>query len=392
MAAGLLTVSVGRVLQTLASAEPSDRPYGRLLPPDANGIRLPAGFVSRIIARTGQVVGATGYVWHAWPDGGACFPLANGRHAYVSNSELDAGTGGVSAVVFDVNGEITDAYRICSGTTRNCAGGATPWGTWMSGEEFEFGQIYECDPTGQTPAVARPSLGTFRHEAGAVDPATGIVYLTEDEPDGRLYRFVPDASGSLASGQLYAATVDEQQHVAWVVTSVDRRDQTSQTQPFNGGEGIVVRGDTLFFATKGDKRIWSIDLATSQLDVLHDCLARPTTALNAIDNLCVDPLSGDLYVAEDGGNLELCLLAETPSGLVISPFLQFIGHDLSEVAGPAFSPDGTTLYVSSQRGSDGINGVTIAVTGPFRNRLRIDATSSIGDSPPVPRRSVTPNS
>ncbi len=337
-------------------------------------------------------MGATGYVWHAWPDGGACFPLANGRHAYVSNSELDSGTGGASAVVFDVNGEIADAYRICSGTTRNCAGGATPWGTWMSGEEFDLGQIYECDPTGQTAAVARPLLGKFRHEAGAVDTATGIVYLTEDQPDGRLYRFVPETIGSLARGKLFAAKVDGQQHVEWVATSVNGPDRNVQTEPFDGGEGIVVRGNTLFFATKGDKRIWSIDLATSQLDVLHDCLATPIAALNAIDNLCVDPMSGDLYVAEDGGNLELCLLAETPSGLVISPFLQFIGHDLSEVAGPAFSPDGTTLYVSSKRGSDGINGVTIAVTGPFRNRLRIDAAASTGTPPPIPRRSDPPNS
>src|SRR4051812_12694297 len=82
---------------------------GALRPPDANGLRLLQGFVSRKIATTGLQVAATGYVWHPAPDGGACFPLADGGWSYVSNSE--AAPGGASYVRFAGNGSIVGAGR-----------------------------------------------------------------------------------------------------------------------------------------------------------------------------------------------------------------------------------------------------------------------------------------
>jgi secreted PhoX family phosphatase len=69
-----------------------------------------------------------------------------------------------------------------------------------------------------------------------------------------------------------------------------------------------------------------------------------------------------MLVAEDGDDMQLCLLG--PNGEA-APLLQVLGHPSSEIAGPAFSPDGTRLYFSSQRGGDG-RGVTYEVTGPFR--------------------------
>ena len=69
------------------------------------------------------------------------------------------------------DGTVVDAYPICTGTTLNCAGGATPWGTWLTARSIPRGQVWECDPTGHRAAVARPALGTFTHEAVAVDPA-----------------------------------------------------------------------------------------------------------------------------------------------------------------------------------------------------------------------------
>jgi secreted PhoX family phosphatase len=350
-------------LTELAAAVWPPARYGDLGPPDADGVRVPAGFTSTRIARTWDPVAGTDHLWHQAPDGGACFPTPDGGHVYVSNSEVSRGGGGVGAVWFDASGTIVDAATLLSGTSRNCAGGPTPWGTWLSCEESgSSGQVWEVDPSRRT-ATVRPAMGSFSHEAVAVDPVEHCCYLTEDDPSGRLYRFVPDAWPSLSSGSLQAARVVDGT-VSWVDVRADRPERSRATTPFDGGEGIALDHRSLLFSTKGDRRVWELDLDTGRLTVFFDAARRPGVALTHVDNLVLHPQAGHLFVAEDGGDMELCMLTRTGGTPEVSAVVRFEGHGGSEVTGPAFSPDGRHLYVTSQRGPDG-RGVTVRVTGPW---------------------------
>ncbi|MEU3885908.1 alkaline phosphatase PhoX [Streptomyces sp. NPDC029041] len=355
-----------------APAQPGTGPYGPLGSPDANGIRLPAGFTSRVIARSGQRVGSTSYTWHNAPDGGACYADGTGW-IYVSNSEINP-SGGASAVRFSSAGAITGAYRILSNTRQNCAGGKTPWNTWLSCEEVSLGYVYETDPWGTNAAVQRAAMGRFKHEAAAADPVRKVVYLTEDETDGRFYRFVPATWGNLSSGKLQVMVAGSGTSGSFTWADVPdpdgsptaTRSQVSGSKSFNGGEGCHYANDTVWFTTKGDNRVWQLNLQNNTYELAYDdSLVNGTAPLTGVDNI-TGASSGDLFVAEDGGTMEICVI--TPDDIVAS-FLRVDGQSASEITGPAFSPDGTRLYFSSQRGTSGSSsgGITYEVTGPFRS-------------------------
>lgn len=378
VAAGGLTFGPSLVRQALAApARAGEGPYGPLRPPDANGIQLPAGFRSRTIARAQLPVPGTTYPLPIFPDGQATYRTTDGGWILVTNSESIAVTGaGTSAIRFTSNGEISDAYRILGETNLNCAGGPTPWGTWLSGEEGEDGMIWECDPAGVLEAQPRPLLGVFKHEAAAVDPVDGRLYLTEDDSTGNFYRFTPAAYPSLNSGLLEAAVVGANGEVSWrevpdpttTETGVPTQLQVPGATKFDGSEGIWYARGTCYFTTKGDQKVWAYDVREGRIEVLFDRQRALGSSLDAVDNVTVNAL-GDVFVCEDGGNLEIGLISAEQT---VSPFLRVANEDPanSELCGVCFDPSGRRMYFTSQRGGGTRRsagpGIVYEVRGPFR--------------------------
>ena len=210
--------------------------------------------------------------------------------------------------------------------------------------------------------------------AAAGAPGRRVIYLTEDESNGCLYRFRPTNWGSLADGTLEVLVAGSATSgpVTWArvpdPSGADTltRNQVSGAKRFNGGEGCWYADGTCWFTTKGDNRVWAYDAVNQRIDLAYDAARVSGSApLTGVDNI-TGARSGDLFVAEDGGNMEICVI--TPDEIV-APFLRITGQSSSEICGPAFSPDGTRFYFSSQRGTSGSSsgGITYEVRGPFRS-------------------------
>jgi secreted PhoX family phosphatase len=370
-------------------------PYGPLGAPDANGVRLPEGFSSRIIAQGGEPVGDTGYAWHLFSDGASTFRTADGGWILVSNSELPAvpelvgvipgvgefGDGGASAIRFTSGGEIVDAYRILADTSTNCAGGATPWGTWLSCEEHDRGLVWECDPAGEREAIARPALGVFKHEAVCVDRRRGHLYLSEDLPESGFYRFTPREPGNLESGRLQIAKVERGGAVRWIrvpdpgAESKPTREQVAGATKFKRGEGIWFDTGIVYLATTGDSTIHAYDVRRERIRKLYNPARLKNPPLTDVDNVTVSR-SGDLFVCEDAGGedpFDIAIITPPPDRRV-ARFLKLTGAKhgnaeselSSEIAGVCFDPSGRRMYFASQR--EAFTGALYEVTGPFRGR------------------------
>jgi uncharacterized protein len=339
----------------------------KLLIDKTHNIEIPEGSSIRIVAQSSKpVINNNTFLWHGAPDGGACYSTKDNGWIYVSNSELVDKQGGVGAIRFNSKGDIVDAYPILKNTSRNCAGGKTPWNTWLSCEENgDQGQVYECDPLGKKAALVRPDMGSFNHEAVAVDPASGYLYQTEDVKDGCLYRFKPDNKADLSKGILEVAVADKNV-LYWKkiedpsASNKPTRYQVEEAARFKGGEGIVYFEKKIFFTTKIDNVVWQYHIDTGLISKIYDAGDYQLPLLTGVDNIEVSP-SGELLIAEDGGNMQIIALDHNYEPHVL---VQIYGQDRSEITGPAFSPDGKRLYFSSQRGKTGKSedGITYEIT------------------------------
>jgi len=413
LASGALALGPGFWKRAVASAAVETQgPYGPLQPPDANGIRLPQGFTARVVAEANELVPGTSYRFPIFPDGQATYATPDGGFILVTNSESAPPDAGTSAIRFDRTGQIRAAYRILGdteSTLANCAGGPTPWGTWLSCEEFDQenqgdpgsglsdplpslpgnltrGSVWECDPTGTLPAVRHPALGLFSHEAVCVDALDQRLYLTEDNGDSNLYRFTPDAYPDLSSGVLEVLVEGAGGAVTWVRLpdpqpgsgGVPTRFQVPEAKKFARGEGVWFDSGIVYVATTSDSRLYAYDTRAQRIEVIYhgEPEGAPRGPLTDVDNIIVSP-SGDLFACEDSGEDDGIDIALLTPDLTISRFLQLVGpqHVNSEAAGPIFDPSGRRFYFASQRAQTTVGapggaggGKVYEITGPFRVR------------------------
>jgi hypothetical protein len=393
--------------------------YGPLRADPAKMLDLAEGFSYQVISRLGDVMDDGARVPDA-ADGMGCFALPGGKLALVRNHELrpgkdsggasgpafDAAPGGTTTLVLDAQSlRLERQFRSLNGTIRNCAGGITPWGSWLTCEEDvsraggvlaqDHGWVFEvpANASGPVDPVPLKAMGRFNHEAAAVDPITGHVYLTEDRDDGLLYRFVPRAPGKLAQGGTLQALAladggapapsrpGQKAKLRWIdLDQVESPKDDLRTRgaalgalPFARGEGIhlgIGRGDRrelYFVATAGGAaelgQIWRLHLngQTSELELFFE--STDPDQFNYGDNITVAP-NGHLIVCEDqyGRNPDNYLRAITPQG---QPYALGRVHGGIEPAGACFSPDGRVLFVNLQSPT-----ATLAITGPWTHLTR----------------------
>ena len=428
------------------SAQDPTALLGDLLPDPHRIFDLPKGFTFRVISRMGDKM-SDNLLVPGLPDGMAAFPGPEGKTIIVCNHELSADDtrrgptagadglretfaaikaydtrdgvpcpGGTTTMLYNQKtGVMEKQFLSLAGTLRNCAGGPTPWGSWVTCEETvvragdaglkqDHGYNFEVPATLDGPAdpIALKAMGRFNHEAIAVDPNSGVVYQTEDAHEGLIYRFIPNVPGELhRGGRLQAMVIideasadtrnwavadhykiGERYKVRWIdMDDVEAPENDLRLRGFAAGAARFARGEGMWYGNgevywactnggiKKKGQIWRYTPSPAEATAGEvdqpgevELFVEPNDGaiVDNADNLCVAPW-GDVVLAEDGAGPDQFILGVTQKGQVYR-----IGRNAfsrSELAGVCFSPDGSTLFVNIQH-----DGITLAITGPWPGR------------------------
>ncbi len=409
LGAGVGAVASAGALAWLYRSRNTAIPLGDLVADPAGILDLPPGFSYQVLQRVGDPM-TDGFNAPAAPDGMACFSGSDDSWVVMRNHEIHEGipadaalgfaddrAGGVTRLVVDrASGALRSSNFVLTGTSRNCAGGPSPYG-WLSCEEVDesgHGFVFLCDVSASKLQAPHrlPALGRFSHEAAAFDAKTGITYLTEDTSDSAIYRHVPNhTTQPFVGGELQALKVsgrdrfmlsegrkvDEAFNVEWVsvpdpqALKASTRDQAHKAGAafFSRGEGAWLADHQVYLcSTDGGPtrrgQLYRLDISPGGEDRLTlVAQAESNDSFDKPDNVTVSPW-GDVFLAEDGGAPNgVCIL--NPDGSLRYFAQNAVDGGDSEITGVCFSPDGEWLFLNLQW-----EGLTLAVTGPFSELLR----------------------
>lgn len=428
--------------------------YGRLVYNQGNILSLPEKFSASVISKKGDVM-SDGLFSPGSHDGMGVFDWGKNKMILIRNHELSPGSfdegpfgknnelinkiskehiydiakhsdrmcvGGTTNMLYnEETGKVELEYLSLVGTVRNCSGGRTPWNSWISCEEtplrkgdengflemnhgYNF-EVAAADKVTLENPVPIKAMGRFVHESAAVDPSTGIVYQTEDEGNGLLYRYIPDVPaggrGSLhKGGRLQCLVINEWKgsdtrnfastglqvfpekksfDVSWIdLDDIDSPDSDLRLRGhakgaaiFASGEGMIYGDNELFFTASSGGKAGNGQIfryipgkyegrsnekdEPGRLELFIESKSQDT--FRFCDNITIAPW-GDVIICEDKEDARIIGITPEGKSYVIA---QNMGYRESEFAGPVFSPSGKTLFVNIQT-----PGLTLAITGPWK--------------------------